>query len=461
MVAITIYISITKRMALIDISKLGNRKTTVTSSVIDNNRTYISPYFIDDIDDIFPYRDSGILNTVTDIIRYAYKEVERLYDISGELEPLHHINWDDDKLFAQLTAYAIPYVDEDGMFSSSYALDKDRFVKLTKDNVSIATDVDYDWFMDFWYDGEDEEDKPEDIDADEILDFMEQGDGYDKFVDKFQDLCDDTIYEEQLELLSRYIPPRRIVFGANDSDLLTVGLLPDDLDEKEWSIIADNNAVVLQSILFDIHTAYSRSNGSLSSFREELQKCDEEEWYLSDDNAVSEMIDGSAKRTIHDYMHSLSVSATDEELRRITGAFGSSNEWISWIPSWLRQDDNTIFTAMEKSKGARILMPDAEVQDEDEIEFNFLIRISDNRYKSLLKAIKNVFTREDGSLRVFELKDSKGEYTYSFNPEYPLFATAKIQAASEMYTDNERFLDEGEDGWSTDIDIKARLIIER
>ena len=235
-------------MALIDIGKFGNRKPSVTSSVIDNNRTYISPYFIDDIDDIFPYRDSGILNTVTDIIRYASKEVERLYDISGEIEPLHHINWDYDKFFAQLTAYAIPYVDEDGMFSSSYALDKDRFVKLTKDNVTIATDVDYDWFMDFWYDGEDEEDKPEEIDADEVLDFVEQGDGYDKFVDKFQDLCDDTIYEAQLEILSRYLPPRRIVFGANDSDLLTVGLLPDDLDEKEWAIIANNNAVILQSI---------------------------------------------------------------------------------------------------------------------------------------------------------------------------------------------------------------------
>ncbi len=447
-------------MALIDISKFGNRKPSVTSSVIDNNRTYISPSFIEDIDDIFPYRDSGILNTVTDIIKYAFKEVERLYDISGELEPLHHINYDYDKFFTQLTAYAIPYVDEDGMFSSAYALDKDRFVKLTKDNVTIATDVDYDWFMDFWYDGEDEEDKPEEIDADEVLDFMEHGDGYDKFVDKFRDLCDDTIYEKHLEFLSRYLTPRRIVFGANDSDLLTVGLLLDDLDDKEWSIIANNNAVILHSILFDIHTAYSRSDGRLSSFREELQKCEEEEWHLRDDNAVSEMIDGSSKRIIHDYMHSLSVSTTDEELRKITSAFGSSNEWIGWIPSWIRQDDDVIFTAIEKSKGARILMPDAEVQDEDEIEFNFLIRISDNRYKALLKAVNAVFTKEDGSLRTFELKDSKNTYTYSFNPEYPLFATAKIQAASEIYTDNERFLDEGDDGWSTDIDIKARLVIE-
>lgn len=78
-------------MALIDISKIANRNPLVTSSVTDNIRTYISPNFIEDIDDIFPYRDSGILNTVTDIIRYASKEVERLYDISGELEPLHHI----------------------------------------------------------------------------------------------------------------------------------------------------------------------------------------------------------------------------------------------------------------------------------------------------------------------------------------------------------------------------------
>jgi len=447
-------------MALIDISKIANRNPLVTSSVIDNNRTYISPDFIDDIDDIFPYRDSGILNTVTDIIRYASKEVERLYDISGELEPLHHINWDDDKFFTQLTAYAIPYVDEDGMFDSQYALDKNTFVKLTKDNVNIATDVDYDWFMDFWYGGEDEEDKPEDIDADEILDFMEQGDGYDRFVNNFQKLCYNDIYEKSLELLSRYLTPRRIVFGADDRDLLTVGLLPDDLDDKEWAIIANNNAVILHSILFDIHTAYSRSNGSLSSFREELQKCEEEEWHLSDDNAVSEMIDGSAKRTIHDYMHSLSVSATDEELRRITGAFGRSNEWIGWIPSWIRQDDDVIFTEMDEYKGARILMPDAEVEDEDDIEFNFLISIEDNRYKALLRAINTVFTREDGSLRVFELKDSKSEYTYSFNPEYPLFATASIQASSDIYADNERFLDEGEDGWSTDIDIKARLVIE-
>lgn len=447
-------------MALIDISKIANRNPLVTSSVTDNIRTYISPNFIEDIDDIFPYRDSGILNTVTDIIRYASKEVERLYDISNELEPLHHINWDDDKFFAQLTAYAIPYVDEDGMFDSQYALDKDVFVKIIKDNIGYATDVDNDWFMDFWYGSEDEEDMPEEIDLSEILYIMAEGDVYDRFVKNFQKLCYDDIYEKHLELLSRYLTPRRIVFGANDSDLLTVGLLPDDLDDKEWDIIANNNAIILHSILFDIHTAYSRSNGSLSSFRKEIQKCEEEEWHLSDDNAVSEMIDGSAKRTIHDYMHLLSVSATDEELRRITGAFGSSNEWISWIPSWIRQDDDVIFTAMDKSNGARILMPDAEVKDEDEIEFDLFISIEDNRYKALLKVIKSVFTREDGSHRGFELKDTKSNYTYSFNPEYPLFATARIQASSDIYADNERFLDEGEDGWSTDIDIKARLVIE-
>lgn len=260
-------------MALIDISKIANKKPVVVG--VDRSAKIVKLQG-GELIDIYKLRnhlgnEDKIKSFCTDVYKYCLDKTVGLFDESYLKDVLSSIGIDNKLLVVNLASYALPIVRSDeGINPQRSSLEATDIIEIISSMVDEHTYVDYDFFLDYCYGDEEEYEeehgypRPEYLEEsvmDVLSEIIQNNVGIESFVKEFNKVLAFDVYsyaEDKLAEEKFYV---QAMIGLDSSDREVYNQVPNPVPDDVWRDVSKRACVVYEMIVTELLGIFSDTKG--------------------------------------------------------------------------------------------------------------------------------------------------------------------------------------------------------